>query len=72
MRTDTNPSEAISDLLKRKQRTYAWLSRESGIEYKRLLREAKHGTSPLSLLNAAVIAETLEVDVPVLLTGKDA
>lgn len=72
MRTATSPSEAIKGLLKRKDRSYAWLSRESGIEYKRLLREAKHGTSELSLVNGAVIAEVLGVDLPVLLSGKDA
>jgi hypothetical protein len=64
--------ERIAALLDEQERDYAWLSRATGIRYKKLLRTAKHGTQPVSLFDAAVIADALAVDLPELLPTKAA
>ena len=50
-----NSSSAVINLrhmINDQDRTYAWLSRQTGIPYKRILSEVKHGTRPISLETA--------------------
>lgn len=49
----------IRDSLKRKDRTYAWLAREAGLPYKRVLAELKHETRPVTLETTLAAAEAL-------------
>lgn len=41
--TRTESGITVESLLKENSRSYAWLSRQTGIPYKRVLAEAKHG-----------------------------
>lgn len=68
MRTQATVADRIDALLTEKNRTWKWLSRETGIEYKRLLRQAKNCVVPLSLEHAALIADALEVDLASLIS----
>lgn len=68
MRTPPDPAKVVATLLDKDDRTYMWLSRQTGIPYKKLLRQAKHGSQPLSLYNAALIADALSVEVPALIS----
>ena len=45
------------------ERDYAWLSRVTGISYKRLLAEVKNGTSPMRLETAIAVADALGADL---------
>ncbi len=67
MRKQT-PAEVIEKLLRDRDRSFAWLARETGVPYKRLLREVKHQTTPLSFYHAALIADALDVNIAVLTT----
>lgn len=60
----TNAPERIRSVLAADQRTYAWLSRTTGIEYKVVLAEVKHETRPMSLDNAIRYAKVLRLTVP--------
>lgn len=62
--------ELIAKLLEEQERTYAWLARATGIEYKKLLRVAKHGTQTLSFLDGATIAIALGTDISALIPEK--
>ena len=48
-------------------RDYAWLSKTTGIRYKKILRVVKHEESPLMLNDAIVIAGALGVELPELI-----
>lgn len=50
--------------LERQERSYAWLSRGSGVPYKRLLSELKYQTRPLSLETAISAGRALGVTLP--------
>lgn len=58
-----DPVGEIRNLMDEEDRSYAWLSRATGIGYKELLRQVKHGDRPLSLRNAFLIADALGVNV---------
>ena len=61
-----NSKQAVSNLrtiLNDKDRTYAWLSRETGIPYKRLLAELKNSTRPITLETAVASTEALGADL---------
>ncbi len=62
--------ELIAKLLEQRERDYAWLSRATGIQYKKLLRIAKHGTQRLSFMDAAVIADALDIELTDLIPEK--
>lgn len=69
-----NSNQAVSNIrtmITSKDRTYAWLSRQAGIPYKRLLAEVKNGTRPLSLETAMAASAALEVELPELV-GRNA
>jgi len=66
------PPAGIAALLRTRKLTWTWLSEATGIEYKRLLRVAKHRTQKLSLYDAALIADALQVDITVLVSEKEA
>lgn len=63
-----NSELAVTNLRRKLEgRTYAWLARTTGIPYKRLLSEIKHGTKPLTLDVAVEAAGALECELPALL-----
>ena len=66
MRTSTATPHPVETRLAEQERTYKWLSRQTGIPYKRLLRVAKAGTQRISLEDAAAIADALDLDITVL------
>lgn len=57
----------INRLRNEQDRSYAWLARNAGVPYKRLLAEVKHGTRPLSLETSIGCAQALGADLPSLL-----
>lgn len=62
-----NSNEAVNNLrhhIKQQDRTYAWLSRNTGIPYKRILAEIKNGDRPISLETAIASTEALGVRLP--------
>lgn len=62
-----NTNQAVSNLrtlIKSKDRTYTWLSRQTGIPYKRILAEVKHESRPLSLETAVELVAALEAELP--------
>lgn len=68
-----NSKQAVNNLrtiISVNDRTYAWLSRETSIPYKRILAEVKNGTRPISLETAVASSAALGVDLRELL--KDA
>lgn len=68
-----NSKQAVNNLrtiINTNDRTYAWLSRETSIPYKRILAEVKNGTRPISLETAVASSVALGVDLRELL--KDA
>lgn len=71
MRTQAEVAARIDELRQDKERSWAWLSRETGIEYKRLLRQAKNCVVPLSVEHAALIADALDSDLIDLISGND-
>lgn len=58
---------AIVTALTDQDHTYAWLARQTGIRYKRLLAELKHRRRPLSLETTVHAGEALGIEVPGLL-----
>lgn len=65
-----NNESAVSTLrqhMKAEGRTYLWLSRATGIPYKRLLSEIKHERSRLSLETALAVSEALDIELPELI-----
>lgn len=65
-----NSNKAVTNLrqmVKNKDRTFAWLARETGIPYKRVLAEVKNGTRPLSLDVAIATSHALDATLPDLL-----
>lgn len=54
----------IRNMINTKDRSYAWLSRQTGIPYKRLLAEVKSGKRPLSLETAIAASEAFDADLP--------
>lgn len=63
MRTQANIASRINAERKSQERSWAWIARQTGIEYKRLLRQAKNCDVALTLENAALIAAALDVDL---------
>lgn len=57
----------INRLIQDQDRSIAWLSRTTGIPYKRLLAEVKNCTRPMSLDTAIRSAQALGSDLPSLL-----
>lgn len=55
---------SINRLREQQGRSFAWLSRTTGIPYKRLLAEVKHKTRPVSLDTALQSAAALGTDLP--------
>lgn len=55
--------EAIRTALAGEERSYTWLSRATGIRYKRLLSEIKHARRPLTLETAIAVANVLQIDL---------
>lgn len=66
MRNQVSATERINRLLEQQERGYKWLHRQTGISYGRILRVLKHRRQPLTFEDAAVIADALGVDLPVL------
>ena len=61
---------AVNQIIRLKNeqdRSYAWLARNAGVPYKRLLAEVKHKTRPLSLETSLGCASALGADLPSLL-----
>lgn len=58
----------IYRLTTEQDRTIAWLSRQSGVPYKRLLAEVLHQSRPLSLETALCAAKALGIDLTDLVT----
>lgn len=54
----------ITSLMEEQERSVAWLSRATGIPYKRLLAEVKNQTRPMSLDTALLSAAALGSDLP--------
>lgn len=54
---------AIQSAIRDDQRSYAWLAREAGVPYKRILAEVKHGTRPLSFDVALAAFSALNLDI---------
>lgn len=59
----------ITRLMEQQERSVAWLSRVTGIPYKRLLAEVKHQTKPVSLDTALAAAAALGADLPALVAA---
>lgn len=59
----------IAALMVEQERTVAWLSRATGIPYKRLLAEVKHRTKPMSLDTAIRAAGALGSNLPELVAA---
>lgn len=59
----------IRNMIDSKQRSYAWLSRQAGIPYKRLLAEVKNDKRSLSLETAIAVAGALNTELPALMGG---
>jgi hypothetical protein len=70
MRTQADIAARINEVRKAQERSWAWLSRESEIEYKQLLRQAKNCTARLTVENAALIASALGVDLADLMPAR--
>ena len=64
METRIQPARSVAELLKENDRDCAWLSRTTGIPYKRVLAEVKHERAPMLAVNAVLYADTLGVEVP--------
>lgn len=65
-----NENKAVNNLrnmITTQDRTYKWLSRQTGIPYKRILAEVKHGARPISLETAVASASALGAELPDLL-----
>lgn len=69
MRNLKSPTETVPALLADSEHTWKWLSEQTGIDEETLRAEAQTGTQCLNLEDAAVIADALGVDVPVLIYG---
>ena len=63
MATRIDPVQRIRDLLASQNRSYLWLSRQTGIPYKHILQQVKHGTRPLALGYSMRIARALDVSM---------
>jgi hypothetical protein len=63
MATRSDPALTVEALLSEKERKHAWLSRASGVPYKRVLAEVKHRRVPMLATNAALYADALGVEV---------
>lgn len=61
-----DPVQRIRDVLVSRDRSYLWLSRQTGIPYKHILQQVKHGNRPLSLGYAVRIAIALDVQISTL------
>ena len=61
MRNPETPLRVIARLLRARHWSYQALADETGIPYKRLLRIAKAGTQAMSLWEATLIADVLDV-----------
>ncbi|MFF3029113.1 MULTISPECIES: hypothetical protein [Actinomycetes] len=59
----------ITSLMNQQDRSYAWLARNAGVPYKRLLAEVKHRTRPLALDTSIECAKALGADLPSLLAA---
>lgn len=62
-----NNNEAVDNLrhmVTDQDRTYIWLSRQTGIPYKRILAEVKNSTRPISLDTALATASALGAELP--------
>lgn len=69
MATTTTAAQTIRRSLKEKDRTFAWLARKAGLDYKRVLREIKHETKPIALDTALAVAPVLDMELPELVNG---
>ena len=58
----------ITSLMRDNERSYAWLSRHTGIPYKRILAEVKHKTRPMTLDVALRAATVLGADLSALVS----
>lgn len=63
MGTKRDAAEVILDRLAELQRSIAWLSRQTGINYKRLLRELRHSPASLSMYTALLCVRVLDLDM---------
>ena len=59
----------INRLMEEQDRSVAWLSRTTGVPYKRLLVEVKHKTRPIALETSIRCAHALGSDLPSLLAA---
>lgn len=59
----------INRLIQEQDRSIAWLSRTTGIPYKRLLAEVYHRSRPMSLDTALASATALGADLPSLIAA---
>ncbi|MEQ6898974.1 hypothetical protein [Microbacterium sp. KR10-403] len=63
MGNTTEVIKAIRTELAEQDRSYAWLARETGVPYKRILGELKHRTQRLTLETVCEVANTLGMDL---------
>lgn len=69
-----NSSEAVTNIrhiIESQDRTFAWLARQTGIPYKRILSEIKNEKRPISLDTALASSSVLGIELPELI-GKAA
>ncbi|WP_187250422.1 hypothetical protein [Microbacterium sp. 4-7] len=59
----------ITRLMEQQERTWLWLSRTTGIPYKRILAEVKNKTTPMKLDTALAAAEALGAELPTLVAA---
>ncbi|MEA1264208.1 hypothetical protein MicroSTF_14285 [Microbacterium sp. STF-2] len=59
----------ITRLMEQQERSFAWLSRTTGIPYKRLLAEVKNQTTPMKLDTALAAAAALGAELPALVAA---
>lgn len=54
----------ICDALDEQERDFMWLSRKSGVPYKRILAEVKHRRRPLTLETALAAGGAVGIELP--------
>lgn len=64
MGTSEAAIKTICTALDEQERTFTWLSRKSGVPYRRLLAELKHKSRPLSLETALSVGRAIGIDLP--------
>ncbi len=69
MGNGTKAVATIRTALNDKDRSFAWLARETRLPYKRILSEIKHENRPITLDTALAASEALGMELPDLLAA---